>query len=214
MDSSDWWSYTRQEELPEEASRQPIKFQNRKPSDTNFQISGIALGEKWDFSDVRSKFGNATEVQRGDAASGRHQICYRSSLGDVHVIFEVGEVDSLVYLLEDGPNWNGSELCAISNAVSHSISTASGLRLGLHPAQVKRILGDPSVATPTKLVYYFGYMEKTPPEDLATLRKEHREMDDAEFRKNYEFSDGEAYIEVRFSSGKLNYLVISRSETY
>jgi len=214
MDSSDWWSYTRQEELPVEEPGQKFKFQSRKPADTNFQAAGITLGEKWDFSDVRSKFGNAIEVQRGDAASGRDQICYLSPSGNVHLIFELGEVDSLVYLFEDGPKWNGSDLCATSKAVSHDISTASGLRLGLPPEQVKKILGNPNVAPPTKLVYYFGYREKTPPEALAKLRRDHPEMDDADFRKNYESFDGEAYIEARFTSGKLNYLAISKSETY
>src|SRR6516225_8512473 len=66
MDSSDWWSYTRQEELPIEQPRQPIKFQGRKPEEANFQVAGITLGETWDFWAVRSKFGEATEVQRGD----------------------------------------------------------------------------------------------------------------------------------------------------
>ena len=66
MDSSDWWSYTRQEELPIAQPRQPIKFQSRKRAVTNFQVAGITLGEKWNFSAIRSKFGKTTEVQRGD----------------------------------------------------------------------------------------------------------------------------------------------------
>ena len=214
MDSSDWWSYTRQEELPIQQPRQPIKSQSRKPAETNFQVAGITLGETWDFSAIRSKFGNATEVERGDAASGRHQICYLSSTGNVHLIFELGEVDSVVYLFEDGPKWNGSELCPTSKAVSEETSTASGLRLGLQPEQVKKILGNPNIGAPKKLVYYFGYREKSPPKALAELRKAHPEMNDAEFRTNYEYFDGEAYIEARFASGKLNYLAISKSETY
>ena len=32
--------------------------------------------------------------------------------------------------------------------------------------------------------------------------------------KNFEFADGEASIEARFASEKLNYLAISKSETY
>jgi hypothetical protein len=214
LDSSDWWSYTRQEELPLNQPRQPIEFQNRKPGETSFQVAGITLGERWDFSDVRSKFGNASKVQRGDAASGRDQICYLSSSGNVHLIFELGEVGALAYLFEDGPKWNGSELCATSKAVSEQTSTASGLRLGLEPEQVKKILGDPSIGSPSKLIYYFGYKEKTPPETLTQLRKDHSQMNDAEFRKNYEYAEGEAYIEARFALGKLNYLAISKSETY
>src|SRR5579871_6318770 len=66
MDSSDWWSYTRQEELPQEQSGPPVNFQNRRPEEKSFQIAGIGLRETWDFSVVRSKFGDSTEVQRGD----------------------------------------------------------------------------------------------------------------------------------------------------
>src|SRR5712691_12607419 len=71
IDSSDWWSYTRREELTVHQPHQPIKFQSRKPAETNFQVAGITLGTTWDFSGVRTKFGKATEVERGDAASGR-----------------------------------------------------------------------------------------------------------------------------------------------
>lgn len=214
LDSSDWWSYTRQEELPPREPTQPITFQSREPADANFQIGGIAFGEMWDFSTIRSKFGEATEVERGDAASGRHQICYTSSSGGVHLIFELGEVDSVLYLFEDGPKWSGSEFCARSKAVPTNISTASGLKLGLEPQQVKGILGHPNIATPDKLVYYFEYRKKTSPETLTQLRKNYPDMSDAEFHQNFEFGDGEAYIETRFSSGKLNYLAISKSETY
>ena len=214
LDSSDWWSYTRQEELPLREHAQPITFQNREPAEANFQIGGITLGEKWDFSTIRSKFGEATEVERGDAASGRDQICYTSSSGSVHLIFELGEVDSVLYLFEGGPKWNGSELCARSKVVSANTSTASGLRLGLRPQQVKAILGQPNIATPDNLVYYFEYRKKTSPETLIQLRKNYSDMSDAEFHQNFEYANGEAYIETRFSSGKLNYLAISKSETY
>jgi hypothetical protein len=80
--------------------------------------------------------------------------------------------------------------------------------------KVITILGDPSIATPEKLVYYFGYKKKTTPEALAELRQNYPDMSDAKFLKNYEYFDGEAYIEARFASGKLNYLAISKSETY
>jgi len=147
LDSSDWWSYTRQEELPAQEPHEPIKFQAREPAEANFQVAGIALGAKWDFSDAESKFGSAPEVERGDAASGRHQICYISPSGGVHLIFELGEIDAVVYLFEDGQKWNGSELCAPSEAVTANTSSESGLRLGLEPWQVKNILGSPNTET-------------------------------------------------------------------
>lgn len=214
LDSSDWWSYTRQEEFPSHDPQQPIKFQKREPAETNFQLAGITLGEKWDFSNIRSKLGEAMDVERGDAASYRDQICYRSPAGNVHLIFELGEADSVVYLFAGGPKWAGSEFCAASKTALASISTTSGLRLGLRPEQVKVILGDANIATPDRLVYYFEYRKKTSPETLAQVRKNYPDMTDAEFHQNFEYADGEVYIEARFSSGKLNYLAISKSETY
>jgi len=186
----------------------------REPAKDNFQIEGITLGATRDFAEVRSKFGKATEVTRGDAASGRSQICYRSPSGNVHLIFELGEVESLLYLFGDGPKWNGRELCATSEMVSASVSTASGLRLGIRPQEVRNILGNPNIATSKKLVYYCGYKKKTPAKALAKLRKEYPNMNDAEFLKNFEYADGGAYIEARFAAGKLDYLAISKEETY
>jgi len=86
--------------------------------------------------------------------------------------------------------------------------------LEIGPQQVKRILGEPSIATPGKLVYYFDYRKKSTPKELVELRKKMSDMNDEEFAKNFKFADGEAYIEARFASGKLNYLAISKSETY
>jgi len=215
MDSSDWWSDTRQEELPYQEPQHPIHFQKREPAEDNFQIAGVTLdAPRHDFSVIRSKLGEGTEVERGDAASGRNQICYLSTSSTVHLIFELGEVNSVLYLFEDGPSWNGSELCTRSKSVSPDISTASGLRLGIGPEQVRAILGDPSIATPKKLVYYFTYKKRTNAETLAELRKNHRDMSEAEFSKNFEYADGEVYVEAGFASGKLNYLAISKSETY
>lgn len=212
LDSSDWWSYTRQEELP---PREPLRLQRREPAETNFQIAGLELGTPHqDFPEIRSKFGEGTEVERGDGASSRKQTCYTSRSGSVHLIFEFGEVNSVLYLFEDGPQWNGSELCTPSETVSASMSTASGLRLGMALQQVRNILGDPNIARSEKLVYYFGYKKKTSTEALAQLRKSNPNMSDAEFGKNFEYVDGEVYIEARFASGRLNYLAISKSETY
>jgi len=215
LDSSDWWSFTRQEELPPNKLQEPIRFQSREPAESNFEIAGVKLNEtRQDFSEIRSAFGEGTEVERGDAASSRNQICYVSGSGSVYLIFEFGEVNSAVYLFDRGAPWKGREFCARSSAVSADTSTASGLQLGITPETVKTILGDPSSTTPTRLVYYFDYRTKTSPDTLAKLRKTYGEMSDAEFSQNFGFADGEVYIEARFASGKLNYLAISKSETY
>jgi hypothetical protein len=76
--------------------------------------------------------GKATVVERGDASTGRSQICY-SSLGKqskTYLMFEKGEVNDSFYLFKGGPDWKGSKLCTASNLVTTNLSTASGLRLG------------------------------------------------------------------------------------
>lgn len=65
LDSSDWWSSTRQNELPFIKPSEPVKFQKRAPAESNFQIGGVSLREPRDFSEIRSKFGEATESNVG-----------------------------------------------------------------------------------------------------------------------------------------------------
>lgn len=211
--SSDWWSYIRLEEVPPSSHEERATFQDRLPAESNFRIAGLTL-DSASPQQIRAKFGDATEVERGDAASGRDQICYESPSGATHLIFEWGEVDSVLYLFEGGPKWDGMEFCANSSGVSNLLSLASGLRLGLASEQVKAILGTPNTTAPDKLVYYFGVRKKATAEDLARSRKNNPNVSDRELHENFDYSDVEAYIEARFASGKLNYLAISRSETY
>jgi len=209
--SSDWWSYIRLEEVPPSGPAEQVTFQPRLPAESNFRIAGLTL-DSASPQQIRAKFGDATEVKRGDAASSRNQICYESSAGTTHLIFESGEVESVLYLFEGGPKWDGMEFCALSPAVSSRVSMAGGLRLGLAPEQVKAILGTPNTTASDKLVYCFGFRKKATAKDLARLRKHNPDMSDTEFHESFDYSDVEAYIEARFASGKLNYLAISRSE--
>jgi len=108
----------------------------------NFQILGLKLNDEI-FGKASAKLGKATIVQRGDASTGRSQICYSSpgKRGKIYVIFEKGEVNDAFYMFSGGPDWQGSDLCINSNLITSSLSTASGLRLGQTVAQVRGILG-------------------------------------------------------------------------
>jgi len=116
---------------PHHEPQQPTRFQNGEPAEGDFQIAGIHLDvPRPDFAQIRSKFGDGTEVKRGDAASGRNQICYVSAAVSVHLIFEFGEINSVLFLFEGGPTWNGSELCSRSDAVSPNRSTCQRTAAG------------------------------------------------------------------------------------
>src|SRR5580704_4994940 len=72
-DDSDWWSGGRTLD-----SDDTIRIQRREIARTNFRILGIELSEAM-FGQARAMLGEASLVERGDAATGRDQICYVSA---------------------------------------------------------------------------------------------------------------------------------------
>jgi hypothetical protein len=207
-DNSDWWSL-------KDADAERITFQERELPRGNFQILGINLDESLFRSAVR-KLGRATTVERGDASTGRDQLCYVSigELTKTYLIFETGEVNDSFYLFSAGPEWNGDEKCVATKVVSSEASTTSGLHLGLTPSQVIAILGEPSIHRKDQLSYYLHARKKTSEADFKRVREQHREMSDKEFTDNYGFYDLTAMIVMRFKDSKLNYLGVSELQTY
>ena len=170
-DSSDWWSLIRREEVPAEIPTIPRS--NKPIEEANFEIAGVLLGEN-QFTDLARKFGLADEIERGDAASGRHQICYRSAEGSrqVHLIFEFGEVEGIFYLFEGGPDWKGSEACLRSKMVSRDLATHSGLRLGLSRLGVEAILGKPDAVSGESIFYSREVKRKATAKEFEQMRKD------------------------------------------
>lgn len=210
-DDSDWWSMLRADDNDE-----GIATQEREPPPGVLRILGINLEKIWDESELYRKFGPATTVQRGDAATGRTQTCYRSKAGqgEVHLIFESGEVTQSYYLFQGGPPWNGESLCAPSNMISASIRNDAGLGLGETRQQVMTLLGKPSRSSPSRLVYIFSLQEKTSTEDLKRMRKANPQMSEKEFEENFGSFDLWVEIRVHFRNSKTSYIGVLWSETY
>jgi hypothetical protein len=210
-DNSDWWSLVRTD-----ASGGEVAVQNREPAPSNFKILDVDLGHDL-FSKAAAKLGKAQSIDRGDASTGRSQICY-ASLQDhpkrIYLVFETGEVSDLFYLFADGPDWKGSDLCAKSNLVTMNLSVASGLRLGQTPAEVRAVLGKPSAMIANKIIYSYGVEKKTSSGDFDRLRQQHPELSEDELHRNYEFYSLGVYIEARFVESKLSYLAVSKTEAY
>lgn len=209
-DNSDWWSHTRRLEFDKKSL-----VQNREPSPSNFQIVGLELDDEV-FSKATFKLGKAPIVERGDAATGRSQVCYVSpeEQGRIHLVFEKGEVNEVLYLFEGGPDWKGSDLCIKSNLITKNLSVASGLRLGKTPAEIRDVLGKPSVVAADKLIYIFSVEKKTSAADFESLKPRYPELSEEELHRNYEFYTLGVYAEARFSNGKLTYLALSKTEAY
>ncbi len=209
-DDSDWWSHTRTLAFDKKSL-----VQNREPSVSNFQILGLELGDDI-FNKAAVKLGKASVVERGDAATGRSQVCYMSpeEQGRIHLVFEKGEVAESFYLFESGSGWKGSDLCVKSNLIANSLSVASGLRLGQTPAEIRAILGKPSVVTGNKLIYFFSVQKRSSAADFENLKPRYPELSEEELHRNYEFYTLCVYIEARFSDAKLTYLAVSKAEAY
>jgi hypothetical protein len=215
-DDSDWWStLVRFNHL--DLSAPKTNTQNRAPASRNFEIAGVVTGGN-QIQKLTSEIGKANVVQRGDAASSRSQVCYlsRDNSHEVHLIFEeAGEGDSYsFYLFEDGPHWNGSDLCIVSPRVSASLKTGSGLHLGQPISQVKSILGEPSTVLRDKFVYVYEVKRRSTTTDLERARTAHPNISDKELHESFDFYYFIAYIEARFADSKLTYLAVTKSETY
>lgn len=210
-DNTDWWSIIAKPDSEEIVSRQ-----EREPSSANFQILGIDLNSEGLFANATAKLGKAVVVNRGDGSTGRSQICYQSvsDTDNVHLVFERGEVLDSFYLFVDGPGWKSSDKCARSSFIARDLSIASGIKLGQTPSRLTAILGKPNAVEGNTYTWAFEVQKKNSPKDLERVRKQHPELSDEDFHRNYDFYDLSAYIEARFSEAKLIYLALSKSETY
>jgi hypothetical protein len=208
-DNSDWWSI-----LKEDPHGPQIKPNDRPLDERSFQILGVSLSEK-QFEQAEAKLGKAAEIGRGDAATGRHQVCYKSAQGldTIYLIFEFGEVEETFYLFVGGPTWNGSDLCVKSSFITKRVGTASGLKLGITRAQAEAILGSPDHVDGDRLFYSREMQKKTSPTEFDQMRKEYPEkLSDKEAHEKFDYYDVIMYVEAGFGNSKLDYLAVSRAE--
>jgi hypothetical protein len=208
-DNSDWWSILRAIENGREPAYRPGASE---PSPSNFEVLGLRLGYDKAFQHVVAKLGKSDEVERGDASTGRAQLCYTDADRQTYLIFEVGEVDLAFYIFRGGSSWDGRGRCARSDLVTPALRTASGLHLGQTKPEVEATLGTPTTALKDRLVYADMLQKRSSAADLAKLRAQNPNMSDKDFHENFDFYSLSTYIEVRFSHSRATYIVVSKSE--
>lgn len=106
-DNSDWWSQLRG------GDDEVIPTAGQEPAASNFRILGINLGgDMFMLNEAWTKLGKAQRVDRGDALSGRSQICYESVQGrpKIRLVFESGEVTDFFNLFADGRTRNKNKI--------------------------------------------------------------------------------------------------------
>jgi hypothetical protein len=206
-DSSDWWSINRED------PRTPnVRPSNHELQSGNFSLAGVTLGQGG-VEAITARLGQAPEIQRGDASTGRSQLCYNSAANSaVHVVFEFGEDESVFYLFSGGAPWKGSKYCVQSKRVSKKLSTASGLKLGLTRSEAEAILGRPDATSPDEIVYSRQFEQKSTPQEFEVFRRDYpQKLSDEEAHKKFDSYPVEQYVLARFSDSKLLYLAVAVS---
>jgi hypothetical protein len=209
LDNSDWWSVY---SAPDED--QSAIPQHRTVSAANFSVLGVKLDEHM-FEHADAKLGRATRVQRGDASTGRTQICY-ASVGEpvaTYLIFEQGEIDFSLYLFKAGKPWNGAEFCIRTPRVGERVATATGIHPGVDQATLRKILGRPSSQAPSEIRFDLSALKPNSKDDLANARRANPHSSESDPQKD----DGSVNVgqsfDARFTEGKLTYFSASYSET-
>lgn len=208
-DRRDWWS------INNEGFRPPsIEAGTRNITVGTFQILGVTLSVN-QFDKLAVQMGKAPVAERGDASTGRQQVCYMAaeSAPKVYLIFEFGSAEQgTFYLFSGGQDWSGEKLCVRTKKVSRNLATPSGLRLGLKPLEVEAILGKADAVSTNKLVYAREIMEKTTPAQFEELRKDYPEpLSDQQSHQQFDFHSVDLYIEVHFGKSGMNYLAVSKT---
>src|SRR5580658_4647166 len=81
-DNSDWWSIIR-----DDANEETLKPDEKDVQASNFRILGITVGSD-ELDAIQAKLGKTAVVTRGDASTGRSQICYRGEDSKTRLAFE------------------------------------------------------------------------------------------------------------------------------
>lgn len=177
-DDSDWWSIIRTNDSDEVLKPQELHIPVSK-----FRVLGVTVG-KDDLEGIQKKLGTAKVLGRGDASTGRSQICYIGADGQTYLNFEMGDIRYAFYLFDHGPQWSGRDQCTRSKLVTSSLRTGSGLHLGQSQGEVQAILGKPTATRRNdQWVYFKQIRKKTSAADLKKAREYYSNLSDKEFSR-------------------------------
>jgi hypothetical protein len=135
----------------------------------NFEILGIRLGSST-IGDLKHILGSAPERQSIDSANT--VMCY-ASLGSDRTVLEFENwTDPIEFRFFHG-SLHEVARCATSPKISDSLSTASGLKLGMTQQQVVMILGQPHRMYGNHYSYESSFLRPLTPEERKRAKATH-----------------------------------------
>lgn len=216
-DNSDWWSlFNGNSKLYDDQQWKAARVR-RNPAVSLTQIAGVSFipNPKNKVSPITQKFGEARAVNRGDASTGREQVCYTSTIfPNTFLIFEGGELIDSAYLFQDERSWNGRDACTKSVLVSPRLKIAGGLRLGQSLSAMEAVIGKPSRRIGNEALFLFERWTPRSKEELEKIHLHQAQMEDDEFLKRFRYSKVSISVLTRFRNSQLVYVVVSQSDVF
>jgi hypothetical protein len=198
----------RDQPLCSEASAKKIRL-----SEADLTVLGLTIGHS-SLKDVQAKLGSATsrKVSREDESD--IALCYVSQEDATVLVFYSGAMGGWADITEFEV-WGREAMfprpsdCSPSNLVSRSLSTQSGIKLGLATEELARILGTPSKSGRASIKYECLCRRKMTVDEVARFKTSNGwdVTGDPYFNQS-------TWVDVRLNDSKVSRVQIGKIESY
>lgn len=173
------------------------KSQHKEINKAHYTVLGLAIGE-CSRLDILSKLGPTLIINDEDHTNTDH-LCYVSDRDETLIVFSFNANRCARFrMMSRKDQFYKWHFCEASPLVSEEMSTESGITLGMHKDQLKRILGTPE--KDSNEVLFFEYKGKKPMEK-EELKKGSQYFED---RNNVSKRTVQIYVEARFLDSELS----------
>jgi len=182
-------------------------------ADGDATILGLGIGLS-SLEDVQAVLGKSESVRVSKEEESDIALCYVLPADGTLLIFYSGSMGgwkdvTSFSLWSQGTTPPGSQECVRSAKVSRSLSTKSGLKLGLTEQEVREIAGEPTSRDRSSVKYDYMCRRKMTDEEINGFKTANNwdVKDDPYFDKT-------SWIEVRFNAGTASHIEVGRIESY
>ncbi len=189
-------------------SARKVEIDNADATILSFSIGEASL------KDVQAKLGTAKITRVTQEEESDISVCYISPTDGTVLVFYSGSMGgwkdiTWFALWSKTAAFPNASQCTPSARVSHDLSTASGLRLGLTQEQLERIAGKPTAQKSSSMKYDYVCRQKMTEQEIKRFKTANN-WDVT----NDPYFDRMSWIEVHFRTGKASRIQVGRTESY
>lgn len=182
-------------------------------ADADATILDLAIGRA-SLKDVQAKLGSAKVTRVSSEEESDIGICYVSPADGTVLVFYSGAMGgwkdiTWFALWSRTAAFPHTSQCTPSAKVSQSLSTRSGLRLGLRQAQLKEIVGTSSTVEGSSLKYDYVCRQRMTDEEVKSFKA----VNNWDVTSNPYF-DRMSWIEVHFTNAAASRIEIGKTDSY